>query len=92
MWLLRAVAMIVLWIGWLLGRQGLDSQAIPAFMLGFGAIIAFTRSASSHASDAGEPKASRANGLAPFYSDLILGRRTLNPYYYCSPDSNQTSQ
>lgn len=54
MWLLRAVAMIVLWIGWLLGRQRLDSQAIPAFMLGFGAIIAFTRSASSHASDAGD--------------------------------------
>ncbi|MGH7909815.1 MAG: copper resistance D family protein [Thermodesulfobacteriota bacterium] len=54
MWLLRTVAIIVLCIGWLIGRQRLDSRAIPAFMLCVGAVIAFTRSATSHAADAGD--------------------------------------
>jgi putative copper export protein len=53
-WLVRIVAIIMLAIGWLIGRKRLDSRSISAFMLGFGLIIAFTRSASSHASDAGD--------------------------------------
>ncbi|MCI0455058.1 MAG: CopD family protein [Candidatus Dadabacteria bacterium] len=53
-WLVRTVAIIVLCIGWLIGRQRLDSRAISAFMLCVGAVIAFTRSATSHAADAGD--------------------------------------
>ncbi len=53
-WLVRIPALGALWIEWWLGRQRLHSRAIPAVMLGAGALIASTRSASSHAADWGD--------------------------------------
>ncbi len=53
-WMVRAAAIAVLWIGWWVGKRHLDSRTISASMLGAGAVIAFTRSASGHAADAGD--------------------------------------
>ena len=53
-WLMRPVALTVLWLGWWMGRSNLHSRLIPAVMLGAGALLAVTRSASSHAADWGD--------------------------------------
>ncbi|MBI3326807.1 MAG: CopD family protein [Nitrospinae bacterium] len=53
-WLVRPVALAGLWMGWWVGRQRLHSRAIPGCMLGVGALIALTRSASGHAADWGD--------------------------------------
>jgi putative copper resistance protein D len=53
-WLLRAVALAVLCIGWWRGRRHLESRSISVFMLCAGVFIAMTRSASGHASDGGD--------------------------------------
>jgi putative copper export protein len=55
-WLVRVTVIIALWISLLIGKQRLDSRAVPAFMLVVAAVLAFTRSASSHAADAGHLK------------------------------------
>jgi putative copper resistance protein D len=54
LWVARPVALAALWIGWWVGRRHLDSGAISVFMLGAGAVIAMTRSASGHAADWGD--------------------------------------
>lgn len=53
-WLVRPVALVILWIGWRMGRERLRSRAIPTVMLGAGALIALSRSASGHAADWGD--------------------------------------
>jgi copper resistance protein D len=53
-WLMRPVALTVLWLGWWMGRSNLHSRLIPAVMFGAGALLAVTRSASSHAADWGD--------------------------------------
>lgn len=53
-WLVRVVAVALLCIGWWRGRRHLDSLFISVFMVGAGALIAVTRSASGHAADAGD--------------------------------------
>jgi putative copper export protein len=54
-WLMRPVALTVLWLAWWRGRSTLRSRLIPAVMFGAGALIAVTRSASGHAADWGDP-------------------------------------
>ena len=53
-WLMRPVALTALWLGWWMGRSNLHSRLIPAVMFGAGALLAVTRSASSHAADWGD--------------------------------------
>lgn len=53
LWLARPVALAARWIGWGIGRRRLDSRAISVFMVGAGAVIAMTRSASGHAASGG---------------------------------------
>jgi len=53
-WLIRMVALLGLWAGWWSCRRHCDSKTIPAFMLGAGALIALSRSASGHAADWGD--------------------------------------
>jgi putative copper resistance protein D len=53
-WLMRPIALTVLWLGWWMGRSNLHSRLIPAVMFGVGALIAMTRSASGHAADWGD--------------------------------------
>lgn len=53
-WIIRAVAVTVLCIGWWLGRSRLDSRGFSLLMLCAGIIIALTRSSSGHGSDAGD--------------------------------------
>ncbi len=53
-WLVRVFALVMLWVGWLLGRRKLDSHAVPVFMLIGAVLIALTRSASGHGADAGD--------------------------------------
>jgi putative copper export protein len=53
-WLMRPAALTALWLGWWMGRQRPRSQLIPALMLGAGALVAMTRSASGHAADWGD--------------------------------------
>jgi len=53
-WLARVFALVMLWVGWLLGRRKLDSRAVPVFMLVGAVLIALTRSASGHGADAGD--------------------------------------
>jgi copper resistance protein D len=53
-WSMRPLALTVLWLGWWTGRQRPRSQLMPAMMLGAGALIAMTRSASGHAADWGD--------------------------------------
>lgn len=53
LWVARPVALAALWIGWWAGRRRLDSRAVSFFMLGSGAVIAITRSASGHAASGG---------------------------------------
>lgn len=54
-WLIRAVALVVLWAGWWSCRRRPDSKnRPPAFMLGAGALIALSRSISGHAADWGD--------------------------------------
>jgi putative copper resistance protein D len=53
-WLIRPVALIGLWVGWWVGRGRLHARTIPTLMLGAWALIALTRSASSHAADGGD--------------------------------------
>jgi putative copper export protein len=54
LWLVRPLSLTVLWIGWWAGRTRLRSWIIPAGMLGTGAMVAMTRSASGHAADWGD--------------------------------------
>jgi copper resistance protein D len=54
-WLMRPVALTVLWLAWWRGRSTLRSRRIQAVMFGAGALIAMTRSASGHAADWGDP-------------------------------------
>jgi copper resistance protein D len=54
-WLMRPVALTVLWLAWWRGRSTPRSRLIPAVMFGAGALIAMTRSASGHAADWGDP-------------------------------------
>ena len=53
-WLIRPVALTVLWLGWWLGKSNQHSRLIPAAMFGAGALIAMTRSTSGHAADWGD--------------------------------------
>ena len=53
-WLVRVFALVMLWVGWLLGKRKLDSRAVPIFMLVGAVLIALTRSASGHGADAGD--------------------------------------
>lgn len=53
-WLVRLFALVMLWVGWLLGRRKLNSRIVPIFMLVSAALIALTRSASGHGADAGD--------------------------------------
>ncbi|HSS45925.1 MAG TPA: CopD family protein [Burkholderiales bacterium] len=53
-WLVRVIALVMLWVGWLLGRRKLDSRTVPIFMLISAVLIALTRSASGHGADAGD--------------------------------------
>jgi copper resistance protein D len=53
-WLVRAVAVAAICVGWLVGRRHLGLRSIPGLMLYAGIIIALTRSASGHAADAGD--------------------------------------
>jgi copper resistance protein D len=53
-WLMRPVALTALWLGWWTSRQRPRSQLIPALMLGAGALVAMTRSATGHAADWGD--------------------------------------
>lgn len=54
LWVVRPAALAALWIGWWAGKRRLDSRAISMFMLGAGAVIAMTRSASGHAANRGD--------------------------------------
>ncbi len=54
-WLMRPIALTGLWLGWWMGRRNVRARLIPAVMLGAGALIAMTRSASGHAADWGDP-------------------------------------
>src|SRR4029453_18011480 len=54
-WLMRPIALTVLWLGWSMGRSNQHSRLIPAVMFGAGALLAVTRRASSHAADWGAP-------------------------------------
>jgi copper resistance protein D len=54
LWLVRPLGLMALWVGWWAGRKRVHSRVIPALMLGVGAIVAMTRSASGHASDWGD--------------------------------------
>jgi putative copper export protein len=53
-WLIRPVALAGLWVRWWVGRGRLHARAIPTLMVGAWALIALTRSASSHAADWGD--------------------------------------
>src|SRR6185369_15215450 len=53
-WLIRIAALLVLSIALRAGRRHLESRAFMFFMLGLLAIISMTKSASGHASDAGD--------------------------------------
>jgi copper resistance protein D len=53
-WFVRLGALVVLWIGWGMGRQRRHTQTIPASMLVAGGLIALTRSLSGHAADWGD--------------------------------------
>lgn len=53
-WLVRIFALVMLWVGWLLGRRKLKSRVVPIFMLVSAALIALTRSASGHGAVAGD--------------------------------------
>jgi putative copper export protein len=53
-WIIRAAAIAVLWLGWHAGRRNLASLKPPAFILGTAAVIAITMSATGHASDLGD--------------------------------------
>jgi putative copper resistance protein D len=55
LWVVRLAALAALWIGWWAGKRRLDSRAISVLMLGAGAVIAMSRSASGHAADWGDP-------------------------------------
>ncbi|MFJ1256695.1 copper resistance D family protein [Cupriavidus sp. CuC1] len=52
-WLLRPVALVVLWLGWR-RRRGLDSPGVAAAMLAAACLIATSRSLSGHAADWGD--------------------------------------
>ena len=54
-WLLRALALTGLWVGWGLGKRHRQSRLIPVLMFAAGAFVALTRSASGHAADWGDP-------------------------------------
>ncbi len=51
LWVVRLAALAALWIGWWAGKRRLDFRAISVLMLGAGAVIAMSRSASGHAAD-----------------------------------------
>jgi putative copper resistance protein D len=53
-WLIRIAALLFLLIALSAGRRRLESRAFMFFMLGLMAIISMTKSASGHASDAGD--------------------------------------
>jgi putative copper resistance protein D len=53
-WFARLGALVVLWIGWGVGRRHLQVQTILASMLVAGCLIALTRSLSGHAADWGD--------------------------------------
>ena len=53
-WLVRIFALVMLWVGWLLGRRKFKSRVVPIFMLVSAALIALTRSASGHGAVAGD--------------------------------------
>lgn len=53
-WLVRVSALFLLLVGWGIDRRFRGSRAFPAFMLCMGVVFAFCRSASGHASDAGD--------------------------------------
>lgn len=53
-WFVRLGALVMLWIGWGLGRRYRHTQTIPASMLVAGGLIALTRSLSGHAADWGD--------------------------------------
>ena len=53
-WFVRLGALVMLWIGWGLGRRHRHTQTIPASMLVAGGLIALTRSLSGHAADWGD--------------------------------------
>jgi putative copper export protein len=53
-WFVRLGALVMLWIGWGLGRRPRYTQIIPAGMLVAGGLIALTRSLSGHAADWGD--------------------------------------
>jgi putative copper resistance protein D len=53
-WLTRIAALSAMWMMWYAGRGRPGSRGISFMMFCAGAVIAFTRSASSHAADAGD--------------------------------------
>jgi putative copper export protein len=72
-WLMRPAALIALWLGWWTGRQRLRSQLIPALMLGAGALVAMTRSASGHAADWGDPTFSELSDWLHLMASSLWG-------------------
>ena len=54
-WLLRALALTGLWVGWSLGKRHRQSRRMPVLMFAAGTFVALTRSASGHAADWGDP-------------------------------------
>ncbi len=54
MWILRAACVLVLWVTWFTARRRLDSRIAAFLLLLACAVIAFSRSASSHAADYGD--------------------------------------
>jgi putative copper export protein len=53
-WFVRLGALVMLWIGWGMGRRRRHTQIIPASMLVAGGLITLTRSLSGHAADWGD--------------------------------------
>ncbi|MHB1565169.1 MAG: copper resistance D family protein [Acidiferrobacter sp.] len=54
-WLIRPVVLLLLWLGWFIGRrQPAWGVATAAVMMALAAVIAFTRSATGHPADQGQ--------------------------------------
>ena len=53
-WFIRVLAVVMLWGGWLLGRQKPKSRSISLLMLIGAIVVALMRSAAGHGADAGD--------------------------------------
>ncbi|HMK60854.1 MAG TPA: CopD family protein [Dissulfurispiraceae bacterium] len=91
MWMLRAGAVLSAWVIWKLGKDRLDSKPVIFALLSVCAVVAFTRSDSSHAADYGDFSFQQLSDFFHLMAAICLGGSLVSMSIILSASNISTS-